>query len=176
MIFTPTEIPGVVVVDVDKQEDSRGFFGRSFCVEEFGAQGLSLPVVQCDVSFNRKKGTLRGLHYQLPPKAEVKLVRCTRGRLFDVAVDLRRESPTYCRWVGIELDADSHRAVFIPEGCAHGFQTLVDDCEVFYQMGAAYDPALARGVRCDDPAFAIRWPLAPTSISERDSSFPDFVP
>ena len=176
MIFRDTNIPGVVVVELDKVADERGFFARSFCVAEFADHGIAMPVAQCSVSFNEKRGTLRGLHYQVAPSTETKLVRCTRGAMFDVAVDLRPESPTYCRWIGVELDADAHRAVFIPSGCAHGFQTLSDEAEVFYLMGEAYDPALDRGVRWNDPAFGIDWPIEPTVISERDAGFADFVP
>ncbi len=176
MIFRATEIPGVAIVDLDKLLDERGFFARSFSTGEFADHGVPIEAAQCNVSVNRLRGTLRGMHYQAAPKPDPKLVRCTRGTMYDVAVDLRPESPMYCRWVGVELDAATHRALFIPAGCAHGFLTLTDDVEVLYVMGAAYDPALARGVRWDDPAFAIAWPCPPTAISERDRGYPDFAP
>jgi dTDP-4-dehydrorhamnose 3,5-epimerase len=174
VIFADTEISGVVVVDLERIEDDRGFFARSFCAEAFADRGLCAGFVQANISFNRQRGTLRGMHYQAEPEPEPKLVRCTRGAIYDVAVDLRTDSPTRCRWVGRELTADNHRALFIPAGCAHGFVSLVDNTEVFYLMGAVYDPALARGVRWNDPAFAIVWPMEPTTLSERDASYPDF--
>ncbi len=176
MIFRATEIPGVVIVELDKIVDERGFFARSVCTREFADHGIALQAAQCNVSFNKLRGTLRGLHYQVEPKPDPKLVRCTRGMMYDVAVDLRPESPAYCRGVGVELDAETHRALFIPAGCAHGFQTLTDDVEVLYMMGEAYDPALARGVRWNDPAFGIEWPFEPTAISEPDDAYPDFEP
>ncbi len=176
MIFRDTEIPGITVVELDKRADERGFFARSYCAREFADHGIAMGVAQCNVSLNDKRGTLRGLHYQAAPSTETKLIRCTRGAIFDVAVDLRPESPTYRRWIGIELDADAHRAMFIPSGCAHGFQTLSDAAEVFYLMGEAYDPALDRGVRWNDPALAIKWPLEPTVISKRDAGFPSLPP
>ncbi len=174
MIFEPTEIAGVVAVEVDRFADERGFFARTFCADEFAAHGLAQDLVQSSVSRNPKRGTLRGLHFQAEPASEPKLVRCTRGAIFDVAVDLRDGSPTYRRWAARELSADNHRALHIPGGCAHGFVTLEDDCEVLYCMGTRYVPDLARGVRWDDPAFGIEWPLAPTHISERDAGYPDF--
>lgn len=176
MIFTKTEMAGVVVVEIERLDDDRGFFARSFCAEEFTAHGLVGEFVQANVAFNAQRGTLRGLHYQAEPRPEPKLVRCTRGAVFDVAVDLRRDSPTFRGWVGRELTAENHRAVYIPAGCAHGLLTLDDDTEVSYLMGAAYDPRLARGVRWNDPAFAIDWPMAPAVISDRDAAFPDFAP
>ena len=175
MKFTHTHIPGVVVVDIEPLEDERGFFARSFCAEEFADQGLTTRFVQTNIAFNAGRGTLRGLHYQAAPKPEPKLVRCSRGALFDVAVDLRPESPAYGCWTGHELSAANRRALHIPEGCAHGLLTLEDDTEAFYLMGAAYDPACARGVRWNDPAFAIEWPFAPLVISERDAAYPDFA-
>ena len=176
VIFEDTEIPGVVVIDLDRIEDDRGFFARSFCAGEFADRKLCKSFVQANISFNRLRGTLRGMHYQADPKPEPKLVRCTRGAIFDVAVDLRTDSPTFRCWTGRELTANNHRALFVPLGCAHGFVSLVDDTEVFYLMGAAYDPALARGVRWNDPAFAIDWPMQPTTLSDRDASYPDFLP
>lgn len=178
MIVHPTELPGVAVIELEPQHDERGSFARTFDAELFAAHGLDPRVVQCNTSFNARAGTLRGLHYQLAPREEGKLVRCTRGRVFDVAVDLRPHSPTHRRWVGLELDAERARSLFIPAGCAHGFQTLADGSEVHYQMTCAYDPAVARGVRWDDPAFAIAWPDPPDGeriVSARDSSFPDYT-
>ena len=172
MIFTPTPLAGSCVVALDRREDERGFFARSFCVDEFAAHGLPTQVLQCNVSFNRLRGTLRGMHYQRSPLGEAKLVRCTRGAIFDVMVDLRPESPTCCRWFGAELTAENGTALFIPEGFAHGFQTLADDSEVFYQMFNRYSPEHAAGVRWDDPAFGIEWPLAVSSMAERDRNYP----
>lgn len=176
MIFTETDIPGVAVVELERLDDARGFFARSFCAEEFAAHGLESAFVQANVSYNARRGTLRGLHYQAEPRPEAKLVRCTRGAIFDVAIDLRADSARYRRWVGRELTAENRRALHIPAGCAHGLLTLEDDTEVMYLMGAAYDPALARGVRWNDPVFAIDWPFAPTFVSERDAAYPDFAP
>ena len=176
MIFRETDLAGVVIVDLERLADERGTFARSFCEREFGENGLTMRVVQCNVSTNPHRGTLRGLHYQAEPRAEPKLVTCTRGRIYDVAVDVRPQAPTFCRWVGVELDAESGRALYIAAGYAHGFQTLTDDVVVSYLMGEAYDPSLARGVRWNDPAFAIHRPLAPTAISERDAGFADIQP
>jgi dTDP-4-dehydrorhamnose 3,5-epimerase len=176
MIFRATAISGVEIVDPEFLRDERGHFARTYCAEEFARAGIAFSTIQCNASFNAKRGTLRGLHYQAAPAGEPKLVRCTRGAVFDVAVDLRKESPSYCRWVGTELSAENGRALFIPEGCAHGFVTLADASEVFYQMGAAYAPDLASGVRWNDPAFAIAWPLQPTIIAPRDAAYADFTP
>ena len=176
MIFSETAIPGVVVVELERLEDERGFFARAFCAEEFAAHGLVASFVQANLAHNTRRGTLRGLHYQAAPAPETRLVRCTRGAIFDVAVDLRPESASYCRWTGHQLDARNHRALYIPAGCAHGLLTLEDHSEVSYLMGAAYAPELARGVRWNDPAFAIDWPFEPAVISRRDAGFPDFAP
>ena len=176
MKFTETPIPGVVVVDIEPIQDTRGFFARGFCAEEFAARDLTVSIVQTNIAFNAARGTLRGMHYQATPAPEPKLVRCNRGAIFDVAVDLRPDSPAYGRWTGHELSAANRRALHIPEGCAHGLLTLEDHCEVSYLMGAAYAPELARGVRWNDPAFAIDWPFEPAVISERDAGFPDFAP
>jgi dTDP-4-dehydrorhamnose 3,5-epimerase len=173
MKFHPTGLLGAFVVEVEYRRDDRGFFARTFCAEEFAAHGIELPVAQCNVSFNALQGTLRGLHYQLAPKAETKLVRCTRGAIYDVIVDLRPESKSYRQWFGAELASTNHRALFVPEGFAHGFQTLEDDAEVFYQMSEFYSPEHARGARWNDPALAIRWPLPVQSISDRDASYAD---
>lgn len=175
MILTETPLAGAYVVDVERQSDDRGFFARSYCVEEFRRSGLELPVVQCNISFNVRRGTLRGMHYQALPKGEAKLVRCTRGAIYDVIVDVRPESPTYCEWYSVELTAANHRALFIPVGFAHGFQTLEDEAEVFYQMSEFYSPNHARGVRWNDPAFGIDWPLPLSSISEKDENYPLFT-
>ncbi len=176
MKFTATRLEGVHLIELEPLSDDRGFFARSFCQQEFGAHGLRTNVAQCNVSYNRRSGTLRGMHFQSPPKAEAKLVRCTRGMLFDVVVDLRPESVTYCEWLGVELggEAGRHRMLYVPEGCAHGFQTLAEDTEVLYQMFEAYSAEHASGVRWDDPAFAITWPLPHPILSERDRSYPPF--
>lgn len=170
---------GSHVVEPERIQDARGFFARTFSADEFAAHGLDARVEQCSTSFNARRGTLRGLHYQATPHAEAKLVRCTRGAIYDVAVDLRADSPTYLRWVAAELTADNGRALYVPEGCAHGFQTLADASEVLYQISSAYVPEAARGVRWDDPAFAIEWPPAPPggrTMAERDAQYPDFAP
>lgn len=175
MRITPTKLPGVFVIDIEPQGDERGFFARTYCHKEFAAQGLCTRWVQCNVSFNTRAGTLRGLHWQAAPHEEIKLVRCTAGAAYDVVVDLRVDSPTYCQWVAVELSATNRRAVYIPAGCAHGFQTLVDNTELFYQMSAFYVPQAARGVRWNDPALAIEWPACNTRIiAPRDRSFPDW--
>lgn len=158
----------------EMNEDERGFFARTFCVREFEAMGLNTRVVQCDTSFNKARGTLRGMHYQVPPMAEVKLVRCTMGAIYDVAVDLRADSPTYCQWYAAELTSENRAALYIPEGMAHGFQTLEDKTEVFYQMSEFSAPEYSRGVRWDDPAFLIEWPVPDPIVSEKDSELPDF--
>lgn len=172
MIFTRTALNGVWQIELELRTDARGHFARSFCATEFAAHGLPSGFVQCSVSFNARRGTLRGLHWQAEPHPEGKLVRCTRGAIFDVAVDLRPCSATRHRWVGAELTAENGRALFIPAGFAHGFQTLTDGSEVFYQMTEAYHGDLARGARWDDPAFGIAWPIPGPILSERDRSYP----
>jgi dTDP-4-dehydrorhamnose 3,5-epimerase len=178
MRFIQTPLAGVWVIEPARLADERGWFARTFDVEEFRARGLDPTVAQCNASFNARAGTLRGMHYQAEPHSESKLVRCTRGAIFDVAVDLRPDSSTLCAWHGVELSAENGRALYIPADLAHGFQTLADQSEVSYQMGHRYVPDAVRGVRYDDPAFAIRWPAheGPLIISERDASFPDFSP
>lgn len=176
MKFHPTDISGAFVVEIEPHADGRGFFARTFCAETFAAHGLAAAYPHCNVSYNVKRGTLRGLHLQEAPKSEAKLIRATRGVIYDVALDLRPGSPTYLKWAAVELTAEKRNAFYIPQGCAHGFLTLADDCELFYQMSEVYDANLGRGVRYDDPAFAIRWPFAPAVISERDASFPDYRP
>lgn len=174
MIFTATPIPGAVVIAPELLTDERGFFARTFCAREFAAHGLVAHVEQCNISFNRQRGTVRGLHFQRPPHGEVKLVRCTVGRVYDIIVDLRPESPTFRRHFAVELDARRCTMLYVPEGVAHGFQTLEDDTELFYQMSAPFHPDAAAGVRWNDPAFAIPWPLSVSVISARDHSYPDF--
>jgi dTDP-4-dehydrorhamnose 3,5-epimerase len=176
MRFGPTSIPGVVLVEPELLEDERGFFARCFCAEEFAARGMDPRIVQCSVSFTQQRGAVRGLHYQRAPHGETKLVRCTAGGLWDVVVDLRPASSTFGRHYGVELSAANRRMLYVPEGVAHGFQTLIDGTEVFYQMSVPHAPDAAAGVRWDDPAFAINWPLAVTVISARDRSYPDFRP
>jgi dTDP-4-dehydrorhamnose 3,5-epimerase len=177
--LVPTPLAGVAVVELDLLEDERGSFARTFDAEAFRAAGLDPRVAQCNTSFNARAGTLRGLHYQAEPHGEGKLVRCTRGAIFDVAVDLRPGSETFCRWFGVELRAGGSASLYIPAGLAHGFQTLADASEVHYQMTYPYVPEAARGVRWDDPAFGIAWPdpgPAGRTLSPRDAAYPDFVP
>ena len=173
MTFRETAIEGVWVVEPERYEDERGFFARTWDFEEFGRRGLNSRLVQCSISFNRRRGTLRGMHYQAAPHEEAKLVRCTSGSIFDVAVDLRMESATFRRWVGTELSAENRLAMYVPEGCAHGFLTLTDDSEVAYQISELHAPDAARGVRWDDPAIGIDWPGEILVINERDRSYPD---
>ena len=172
MIFTETPLSGAYIVDMHRAEDERGFFARSFCVEEFAAQGLVAPVSQCSVSFNAKKATLRGLHFQAAPHDEDKLVRCTNGAIFDVIVDVRPKSPTHRQWFGAQLTALNHRALYIPKGFAHGFISMVDRAEVLYMISVPYAAGCARGLRWNDPALGIRWPLQPLVISGRDAEYP----
>lgn len=171
MLFTETKLAGALIIDLDTTEDSRGFFARTFCVNEFANHGLKPAVVQCNLSFNYKKGTLRGMHFQKYPSTETKLVRCIKGAIYDVIIDLRPESPTYLSHIGVELTADNHRALYIPDNFAHGFQTLADDTEVLYQMGDFYAPEYAAGYRYDDPAFNIKWPLPVSEISAKDQDW-----
>ncbi len=163
------------MIEVEKREDQRGFFGRTFCREEFEAHGLNSQVVQCNTSFNKRKGTLRGMHFQAVPFAEAKLVRCTSGSIYDVIIDLRPASRTFKRHFAVELSAANQRMLYIPENMAHGFQTLEDDTEVFYQMSQMFSAEHARGVRWNDPAFGIEWPADERIITERDRNYPDFV-
>jgi dTDP-4-dehydrorhamnose 3,5-epimerase len=176
VVFVETKLEGVYIIEVEKGEDGRGFFARTFCQHEFEAHGLNPRVAQCNTSFNKKKGTLRGMHYQVAPYAEDKVVRCTAGAIYDVAVDLRPDSLTYKRWMAVELTEDNRRALYIPAGCAHGFQTLVDDAEVYYQISEFYHPEAAKGIRWDDPTFGVQWPLREGPIlSERDRSYADYA-
>jgi len=174
VIFEALLLPGAYKVEAERLEDTRGFFARTFCQDEFRQAGLDSRVAQCSVSFNRGRGTLRGMHWQAAPHGETKLVRCTSGAIFDVLVDLRKDSPQYRSWIAVELSAENRVAVYVPEGVAHGFLTLVDDSEVFYQMSVPYAAESARGVRWNDPAFSIEWPEAPKVISRQDASFPDY--
>ena len=172
MIFNPTPIEGAFLVDVEKIEDERGFFGRAFCADAFRKMGIPFEVAQANVGFSRKKGTLRGLHYQKTPHEEAKLVRCIRGAVFDVIIDLRKESTSYGRWFGTELSAGSHRLFHVPRGTAHGYLSLADDSEIMYLVSEFYTPEAERGVRWNDPTFAIRWPISNPTLNERDASYP----
>jgi dTDP-4-dehydrorhamnose 3,5-epimerase len=175
MIFEETKIAGVFKIQLEPVSDDRGSFARTWCRKEFVTRGLNPDVAQCSVSFSKRKGTLRGMHYQSPPHAETKLIRCTRGSIFDIALDLRPASPTFKKWTSAILTAENHHMLYVPEGCAHGFLTLEDDCEVFYQMSEFYHPESAGGGRWDDPAFGIAWPIEVKVISSRDASYPDFA-
>ena len=172
MIFTGTKLPGAYIIDLERQEDSRGFFARTFCAREFHSQGLAGTFVQCNTSWNARRGTIRGMHYQLPPSCEVKLVRCTAGALWDVIVDLRRDSPTYLQHFGVDLTAKNRCALYVPEMFAHGFQTLEDDTEIFYQISEFYAPNKSAGVRFDDPKLGILWPLPVAAIADKDRTWP----
>lgn len=174
MIWRESQIPGVFSIHIEPMADERGFFARSWCQREFAANGLDDRIVQCNISFNARKGTLRGMHWQAAPFEEAKLVRCTRGAIYDVVVDLRRGSPTFKKWAGFTLTASNREMVYVPKGCAHGFLTLEDETEVFYQMSQFYNAESARGARWNDPAFGIDWPGEVTVISERDRNYPDF--
>ena len=174
MIFTETKLKGAFVIDPERLEDERGFFARSWCQKEFKDHGIDTGFVQCNISFNRKKGTLRGLHYQAPPYEEAKLVRCTMGAIFDVIIDIRPESTTYKQWLSVDLTAENRRIVYIPAGFCHGFLTRMEDTEVFYQMSAFYAPGYGRGIRWNDPVFGIQWPEEVNVISDQDKSYQDF--
>ena len=174
MIFTETDLKGAFVVDIEKHQDERGFFARSWCRREFEAHGLNPKLAQCNISFNPHKGTLRGMHYQAKPFEEAKLVRCTRGSLHDVIVDLRSDSPSYKKSLGVVLTAENRTMLYVPQGFAHGFLTLENDTEVFYQISEFYMPESQRGFRWNDPAIAISWPAEVEFISDRDRNFPDF--
>jgi len=174
MKLTPLAIPGAALVEVEPLEDERGVFARTFCADEFAAAGLPVAFVQCSTSFSPRKGQLRGMHYQKPPHAEGRLVRCTRGAVYDVMLDLRRGSPMYRKWLGYELSADNRRAVYIPPGCAHGFVTMEAASEVYYQMTVRYRADHGAGVRWNDPAFGIAWPEPHPLLSPRDAAYPDW--
>ena len=172
MRFSETKLSGVVVIEPDLIEDERGFFACSWAAMEFENHGLNPRLVQCNISYNPRIGTVRGMHFQSPPYQEAKLVRCTKGAIFDVALDLRSDSPTRYQWEARELSSENHRMLYIPEGCAHGYQTLTDGAEIFYQMSEYYHPESVGGVRWNDPLFSIEWPLAMTVIAERDATYP----
>lgn len=174
MIFEPAGIDGAWILRLSPHEDERGFFARLWCAAEFERRGLSASLSQCSLSYTRRAGTIRGMHYQAAPREEVKVFRCVRGAIYDVLLDLRPDSPTYKRWTARELTAENRLAFYIPKGVAHGFQALTDDVEVLYLIDEPYDAALARGVRWNDPAFGIEWPLAPGPMSEKDRTYPDF--
>lgn len=176
MIFHRLDIDGAFLLEPQRVEDARGFFARTYCRHELEERGLDPTVVQCNISVNHQKGTVRGMHYQAPPHEEIKLVRCTQGAIYDVILDLRPDSPTFKQHFGVELSKDNRMSLYIPAGVAHGFQSLSDDAEVFYQMSELYHPDSARGVRWDDPAFNITWPLPVTMISDRDLAFDPFNP
>ncbi|HUP12663.1 MAG TPA: dTDP-4-dehydrorhamnose 3,5-epimerase [Niastella sp.] len=172
MIFKETPLAGAYIIDVHKLDDERGFFGRSFCKTEFESHGLNAGIVQANISHNQKKGTLRGLHMQKAPFEETKLVRCTRGAIYDVIVDLRAQSATFRQWIGVELTSRNYRMLYVPQGFAHGYITLEDDSEITYQVTQVYNAGVERGYRWDDPAFGITWPLQPLFISAKDSNHP----
>lgn len=175
MKFTQTKLKGAYLIEIEKLSDDRGFFARSWCQKEFESHGLTSRVVQANVSYNLKKGTLRGMHYQVAPYQESKLIRCTRGAIFDVIIDLRPHAPTYKQWVGVELTADNYTMFFVPEDFAHGFQALADHTEIFYQVSQFYTPGSEKGIRFNDPAFDVQWPLEVSVISDKDRNWPDFV-
>ncbi|MDQ3097974.1 MAG: dTDP-4-dehydrorhamnose 3,5-epimerase [Chloroflexota bacterium] len=175
MIFEPAEIDGAFVITLEPRADERGWFARAWCEEEFRFQGLEVRAVQTNVSFNHRRGTIRGLHWQADPFGEAKLVRCTAGAIFDVLVDVRHGSPTYGRWQGIQLAAGDRQLVHVPAGCAHGYQSQADGSEVAYNVSHAYAPEAERGIRWDDPAFSIAWPLAEVIVSEKDATWPDYA-
>jgi dTDP-4-dehydrorhamnose 3,5-epimerase len=174
VIFSPTPLEGAFIVDIERREDDRGFFARTWCSREFAAAGLDPHLSQCNISYNRQRGTLRGMHWQAAPHGEAKLVRCTRGAIWDAIIDLRVDSPTYTMHFAVELTAASGRAIYVPEGMAHGFVTLEDDTEVCYNMSQFYVPAAAMGVRWNDSAFGIRWPVRDPILHPRDASYPDY--
>ena len=176
MLFEETRLHGAFVIDIQCLEDSRGFFARSFCADEFARHGLPGIFVQSNISYNRRRGTLRGMHFQLPPHEEGKLVRCTSGAIYDVIIDLRRDSPTYCQWTQVELSRNNGRALYVPPGFAHGFQTLTDETDVSYQMTEFFVPGASAGVRWNDPAFGIDWPFGDPILSDKDANYPDYRP
>jgi dTDP-4-dehydrorhamnose 3,5-epimerase len=176
MIFTETKLKGAYIVQLERIRDERGFFARAWCKREFDQHGLISRLVQCNVSYNKKQGTLRGMHYQVAPHEETKLVRCTMGSIYDVIIDLRPGSPTHKEWIGVELNAENRRMLFVPKGFAHGYQTLVNHTEVFYQVSEFYTPETERGVRWNDPVFGVEWPVVDNlEISEKDKSWSDYV-
>ena len=175
MNFTETKLKGAYIIEIEKLKDHRGFFARAWCQNEFKDYGLTTRVAQANVSSNKKMGTLRGMHYQLSPYEETKLVRCTSGAIYDVIIDLRPASPTYTQWIGVELTEENYKMLYVPENFAHGFQTLEDDTEVTYQVSQFYTPGTESGIRWDDPAFSIDWPMEVQVISDKDKSWPDYT-
>jgi dTDP-4-dehydrorhamnose 3,5-epimerase len=174
MNFLETALKGAFIIDLKRIEDDRGFFARGWCQDEFRTHGLNSGMVQLNVGFSRKRGTLRGMHYQTSPSEEAKLARCTKGAIYDVIIDLRRDSPTHKQWIGVELTDETRRMLYVPEGFAHGYQALTDNAEMYYQTTHFYAPASATGVRFDDPAFGITWPLSVELISNQDRNWPDY--
>ena len=172
MLFSETKLNGAFIIDLERREDNRGFFARAFCQHEFADHGLKPVIAQANIGFNRRRGSVRGMHFQYPPAAETKLVRCTRGAVLDIIVDLRPESPTYLDHVSVELSADNHRAIYVPERFGHGYQVLEDETETSYQVGEFYTPEAEGGLRYDDPALGLTWPLTVTEISEKDAGWP----
>jgi dTDP-4-dehydrorhamnose 3,5-epimerase len=175
MIFTETKLQKAFILEIKKIEDERGFFGRSWCRNELEEHGLNSNIAQANTSFSFKKATLRGMHYQVHPNEETKLIRCVRGAIFDVIIDLRPDSPTFKKWIGVELTSDNYKMLYIPEGFAHGFVTLTDNVEVYYNVTAFYTPGAERGIRWNDPQFGIEWPITPAVITEKDQNHPDFT-
>jgi dTDP-4-dehydrorhamnose 3,5-epimerase len=176
VIFTPTDLDGAFLVETEPRSDDRGSYTRTWCAREFAAHGLNVSLVQSGLSYNRKRGTIRGMHMQVAPHAQTRLIRCGRGAIYDVIIDLRPDSPTYCRWLAVELRASSRATLYVPEGFAHGFQTLEDDTEVVYHMTGFYEPTAERGVRWNDPQFSITWPLPDVITSDKDRHYCDFQP
>lgn len=176
LLLAPIPVAGAFLITLNPIQDNRGFFSRSYCKQEFLDNGIEMDIVQCNISHNKTKGTVRGMHYQECPHEEQKIVSCIQGSIYDVVLDLRKESPTYLKWHAETLSAESMNALFIPKGCAHGFQTLTDNCRVYYQMGNYYHPQSARGVRWNDPVFGISWPDPADTISDKDTSYQDFSP
>ena len=176
MKFTPTSLAGLWLIELELREDERGFLARTFCENEFAQHGLVTRWPQCNLTLTKKRGAIRGMHFQVEPKPEIKLIRCAVGRIFDVLLDVRRNSPTFGKWEGFELSGENRRQLYVPGGFAHGFQCMDDNSEVFYQMSEFFTPELARGIRWNDPFFQVRWPLEPTILSPKDRQFPDFDP
>ena len=176
MKFQPTSLPGLWLIELELREDERGFFARTYCETEFAAQRLNTRWPQSNLTLTKKRGSIRGMHYQADPKPEIKLIRCALGKIYDVLLDVRRDSPTFGKWEAFELSGQNRRQLYVPGGFAHGFQCLEDNCEVFYQMSEFYVPELARGIRWNDPFFDVKWPLAPTVMAQKDRDFPNFTP
>lgn len=175
MIFTETKLKGAFIIDLQKREDERGFFARTYCADEFAKHGLSINMPQSNMSLSKQKGTLRGMHFQVDGAEEAKLIRCTRGAILDVIIDIRKDSATYCEHISVELTDENHRMLYVPEGFAHGFITLVDNVEVAYQVSQFYTPGKEKGIRWNDPLFGIQWPTDSPIISEKDAVHPDYV-